>query len=137
MKRKIGDCLACSSYLELALYEREKHFSAAVKTLRKVSFNTIVCTGVSGLVFAPTLAFLLKKQLVVVRKTTEGTHADKICEANFMVGDIGKWIFVDDFIESGATLKKTKTAITKEYSPFANYAGCYLYDLCVWEKAEK
>lgn len=75
----------------------------AKRDLEEVDFDTFVVTGISGALVVAELAHHLHKNFAVVRKTqTESSHASRKIE-----GCLGsRWIFLDDFISSGATLQR-------------------------------
>lgn len=77
-----------------------------------ITFDTLVCTGLSGVMVVPTLARELtvalgkKVNLLVVRKG-EKTHGMPL------EGRLGnEWLFVDDFICHGDTIRKVYKAVT-------------------------
>lgn len=71
--------------------------------------DTLVGTGLSGAVIVPMLARELGIGWLVVRKPNDGSHSSKPAE-----GDLGRrWLFVDDFIETGATFERVWTAVQK------------------------
>lgn len=108
----MGNLLKISSgYLDRAIDHYADVIRDCKKALRKASldFDTIVCTGVSGTLIAPTLAYKLDKHLLVVRKTTTGSHATAMVE-----GRIGaRVLYVDDFVSTGATLKRMQQQVNK------------------------
>jgi|SRR5579859_4427488 len=69
---------------------------------QKFEFESIAFRGMSGALFSPPLALELNKTMVLVRKKGDGSHSMFRIE-----GDIGsqKYIIVDDFIASGATVQ--------------------------------
>lgn len=73
----------------------------------KKKFDSVVATGLSGVIIGAQVAEKLKKNFVVVRKPSEKSHGDTI-EA---VGDIGRYIIFDDFIATGATIKRVKKVL--------------------------
>jgi adenine/guanine phosphoribosyltransferase-like PRPP-binding protein len=87
----------------------------AVKILSRYSFDSIAFQGMSGALIAPVLAIALNKTMIMVRK--ERSHS-----CRFVEGDCGTrtYIIVDDFIESGKTIKN----IYKRVSNFATQARC-------------
>ena len=91
MKLEHEDEALCASYMKNAFYNRKDNFKVAREALKDIDFDTIVCTGISGAVFGPTLAYLMEKQLVVVRKSLKGTHSSRRLEANCKPQHIGKW----------------------------------------------
>ena len=93
-------------------------------------FDAIVVTGVSGLLLGPTLAYLLGKRLGVVRKTMKDSHAITGIEHNMEPAD--SWIFVDDLVASGETIKRVEEAM--EDVGFKRMQGRYLYNRDAYEK---
>lgn len=106
-----------------------KAISAAKKIFKKstVEFDAIAVTGVSGTTFGSILAYTLKKQLIVVRKRTEKTHGNYICEGT--PNENYKYIIVDDFISSGATIFNIIQEIewSKQDGFVGEFVGSYLY----------
>ncbi len=102
--------------------------------LEGVEYDTMVGTGLSGTLVVPTLARTFGKHWAIVRKE-KSPHASGLIE-----GDIGQsWLFVDDFISSGATYQRVQDAINGlkmyvntwpyEYVPFqTKHVGAYLYE---------
>lgn len=88
-----------------------------------VEFDTIVFTGVSGGLFAPVLAYSMKKEIVVVRKEGADSHSNYKCEG---FKSAKRYLFVDDIIASGATLKHVRDRMEK-YAPQAVFVGVYMY----------
>lgn len=82
-----------------------------VKQLRpiKKTFDAIAIRGFSGALIGPTVAGLLNKDLVIVRKMTESSHSMRSIEG--YVSDNLKYIIVDDFISSGNTIEQIKQSI--------------------------
>jgi adenine/guanine phosphoribosyltransferase-like PRPP-binding protein len=105
-----------------------------VRALSHIDFDTIVGRGMSGSVVVPMLASALDKAYLIVRKQGAGAHTSQ------HVGSLGhKWIFVDDFVSTGATFRETKEAIdymVRERNRYAyltdpfvtEYVGQWLYD---------
>ncbi len=84
-----------SVYLERGFREFDSIIKTLVETIKDVDF--IACTGISGLMFAAPVAYLLKLPLVVVRKTKDGSHAVEFVEGN----PKGNYAIIDDFMSSG------------------------------------
>lgn len=64
-------------------------------------FESIVATGLSGAVPAGIIAYKHQKNLLLVRKQHEVSHGaelEGICT--------GRYIFIDDFVSTGATLNR-------------------------------
>jgi adenine/guanine phosphoribosyltransferase-like PRPP-binding protein len=69
--------------------------------------DTLVGTGLSGALVVPDVARILKLNWVVVRKPGESSHSSYPFE-----GILGqRWLFVDDRVETGETLRRVRAAI--------------------------
>jgi len=78
--------------------------------LRRVDFDTVVATGLSGIPAATLLGNSMRKHILIVRKPddTSNHHGGK------SVGELGqRWIFVDDFISSGATRRRVAEEVVR------------------------
>ena len=120
----------CASYLFEAMYDRTKNLRLAIKRLKGHQFDTIVCSGVSGIVFASPLALMMKKNLVIVRKEKDGAHSTNKVESNVEASGVHKFIIVDDLIDSGKTMKRVSGAIREwleDEGGSADCIGVYLY----------
>lgn len=85
-------------------------------------FDTLVGVGVSGAVVVPTLARLLGVDFAIVRKENDGSHG-----WNKVEGVVGKkWLFVDDLVSSGATVRRVVWVMAEEF-PGSEPVGAYLY----------
>lgn len=101
----------------------------ASEVLSNVDYDTIVATGLSGALFAPTLAHTFRKKLLLIRKP-ESTHSSRPVE-----GELGKrWLFVDDLIASGSTLRTVHSKVvalgTSTWAPSGfqtEFVGAFLY----------
>lgn len=96
----------------------------AVKKIRGcgVEFDSFAARGVSGLVFGAKIAHVMRKNLVVVRKPNESSHAESMVEGLRP----SRYIFVDDFISTGRT-KETVVYEIAVRNPSAKLVGSYLY----------
>jgi adenine/guanine phosphoribosyltransferase-like PRPP-binding protein len=84
--------------------------------------DTFVGTGLSGALVVPTLARALGRHWAIVRKQ-DGSHSSRTVE-----GAIGeRWLFIDDFIEGGATLRRVREAVTL-YAPGTEWVGSFEYE---------
>lgn len=73
---------------------------------KRARFDTIIGTGLSGAIVVPELARRLGLKWAIVRKQ-DGSHSP-----NKIEGEIGKaWLFVDDFVDSGATQQFVMDAV--------------------------
>lgn len=79
--------------------------SKARKKLRdsKMKFDTIAVQGHSGMLIGPALAMALNKKLMIIRKPNESSHSSYNIEG---WGQNQKILLVDDFISSGATMRR-------------------------------
>jgi len=91
------------SYLLLSPSERQRAIRRAIKTIRdsKLKFDSIACTGVSGLLVAPAVAARLGVPIIVVRKdeTSHGEDVEFECDRPPL-----RYVIVDDLVESGKTI---------------------------------
>ena len=118
----------CASYLVNAMFDHEENQMEAINNLKGVEFDTIVVTGVSGLVFGIPLAQRMNKHIAIVRKDKDGTHSHKSIEATVTRAEFGRWLFVDDLIDTGKTEKRVKAKIKEHTDGIAIYIGSYLFD---------
>lgn len=100
----------------------------ALKTKQLHNFQAIAFTGISGTLVAPFIAHTLKKTLILIRKE-DGHHSCYGVE-----GDMGalNYIILDDFIDSGKTIKKIINDINGRGSYLPKHemrcVGIALYD---------
>jgi adenine/guanine phosphoribosyltransferase-like PRPP-binding protein len=93
-----------SSYLSSAFLSTDLLVKRAETVLAGVEYDTMIGIGLSGGLVVPTLARLLNKEFALIRKDGDSSHRERTVE-----GTIGeRWIFVDDFVSSGETLRKVK-----------------------------
>lgn len=118
----------CASYLVNGIFEHEKNQAEAIKNLKGVEFDTIVVTGVSGLVFGVPLAQRMKKHIAIIRKDKDGTHSHKSIEATVKRDEFGRWLFVDDLIDTGKTETRVKAKVKEHTDCNSTYVGAYLFD---------
>lgn len=115
-----------ASYLTEIWDRCDKTIATAKEKLEPVLFDTIIGTGVSGAIIVPLLARELGCFWAIARKPRDGSHS-----YNEVEGDIGeRWVFVDDLVDSGATVERTRrlvTAWTGRWGWDTEYAGTYLY----------
>ncbi|NKS98826.1 hypothetical protein GS498_20965 [Rhodococcus hoagii] len=100
----------------------------AQQELADVEFDTVVGTGLSGALAAPVVALEFNADLLVIRKVNDSSHADRMEE-----GSLGRrWLFVDDFIETGATFRRVHAhveEVASKYKRPMEFAGAFLYDV--------
>lgn len=103
---------------------RNKVIIAAVCNLRKISdsFDSIACCGTSGLMVVPQIAEILKKEIIIVRKTGDKSYSDFKVEGAIPF----RYIILDDLICSGGTVRHIRSTIKSE-TPRAICVGVYCY----------
>lgn len=115
-------------------HERNKiimSFRKVIKDNVFGDFDAIACRGTSGLLVGPMLAHKFDKHLIVIRKSTENSHSSRLIECD---DTVRKYIIVDDFASSGATIE----AIVNDINECKNswympglfdfiYVGCYFW----------
>jgi adenine/guanine phosphoribosyltransferase-like PRPP-binding protein len=70
------------------------------------NIDAIVVTGLSGLIIGSTVSMKTGKQLVVVRKPRDESHASTNVEGLTNLHYPFKYVILDDFIDSGKTLRR-------------------------------
>lgn len=115
-----------SSYMEDAIDSFGSVIYNAKLSMKHVEYDTIIGTGLSGALVVPRLAEHLDVNWAVVRKDNDGSHSWSKIE-----GAIGeRWVFVDDFIETGDTISRVVRTVTKELHKAgcaSEFVGAYLY----------
>jgi len=118
-----------SSYLASAVKDNENTVINTTHRLRVMTFafDTLVCRGLSGSLVVPQVARALNLNFLIVRKEELHHGINEFAE-----GQLGKhWLFVDDFISSGATLEATGEAVSKVVDGYpgfvTEYMGYYAY----------
>ena len=106
--------------------------TTAFKKLRTtVQFDAIAFTGSSGAAMAFPLMAELKIPIIYVRKPRESSHGGKIEYTSDVT--INRYLIVDDFIDSGSTVKRVHKKIaewSKEHQCAApECVGVFLYCL--------
>jgi adenine/guanine phosphoribosyltransferase-like PRPP-binding protein len=122
-----------SPYLSGAISDVSTHSGCVQAILRALTraeregfeFDAIGCTGVSGLLMGPTIAYLMGKRLAVIRKEKPGfgNHACVKVEHNMMSGD--RVLLIDDLVASGATMIAMNDAL-EELRHGLVYDDCYM-----------
>lgn len=117
------------TYFDSAIDHRRKEtVTSARKFLRKRTkeFDAIAFTGMSGAALAPILAYLLDKQLIIVRKdrTAEASHSTATVEYIYPLKP--RIVIVDDFVCEGLTIKRIIDKI-KDVHYGAQFVAVYCY----------
>jgi adenine/guanine phosphoribosyltransferase-like PRPP-binding protein len=84
-----------------------------VKLKKQLKFDAIAFCGSSGSAAAFSLAMKHKIPLIYVRKKNEKSHSYSQVECNAINLQIKKYLIVDDFVDSGATLDYIVSTIRK------------------------
>lgn len=97
------------------------HEATKFLSRRRDRFDGIVVRGVSGMLVGTIVAYKMKVPLLIVRKK-DGSHSKMSIEGS---DRISRYVIIDDFIDSGATMRK----IIKEVGRFnkAALSGIVLY----------
>jgi adenine/guanine phosphoribosyltransferase-like PRPP-binding protein len=85
-------------------------------------FDSIVVSGMSGVIVGAPVALRISRPLVVVRKPDEPHHNNEQVINEHRAG--GRWLFLDDFTASGDTLRRCYEALDERQTTFA---GTYQY----------
>lgn len=117
-----------SGYFRNAWKSDEWQIQMAQNNLGQIDYDTMVGIGLSGALVVPVLAKALHKDWAIIRKPGESKHTAQPWE-----GTIGeRWLFVDDFIATGATLRQVKVTIDTQFGARPDYrtalVGAYLYE---------
>jgi adenine/guanine phosphoribosyltransferase-like PRPP-binding protein len=120
---KAGTVYFDHAFADLGSIERR----AREAGLHKRKFDTFIGRGLSGALMAPVLGRMFDKHFAVVRKPKDGSHSGSVLE-----GYLGqRWVFVDDFISTGATIAETHK-IVHQYARARRHSiqfgGAYLYE---------
>ena len=117
-----------TSYIEELFNPTHRHdmLAAARKTLP--ADVTLVGTGVSGSISVVTLATALELPFAIVRRPGDGSHSYSASNSvdGYVEGYLEhqRWVFVDDFVATGATLLRVLRAMKKQF-PDSEYAGAW------------
>ena len=111
---------------------RNKMIMTTYQHLKKYddSYDAIACCGTSGLMVVPQIAELLNKNIIVVRKGTDG-YSDFVVEGP----NTCSYVIIDDLVCSGGTVKHIIKNI-KEEIPRAKCMGVWSYirEECVYRR---
>lgn len=90
-----------------------------------IEFDTFAFTGLSGALIAPTVAFLMDKELLLIRKNEgkDNSNSTRYVEGNMGAENI---VVVDDLICTGKTMGNLLRGINR-FIPTAKVVGLLLY----------
>lgn len=92
------------------------------------NIDAIVVTGLSGLIIGSAVSIKTGKQLVVVRKPRDESHACVEVEGLINLGRSFKYVILDDFIDSGKTLNRIAKKIHSEAGKNTMCVGYLMYN---------
>lgn len=99
-----------------------QHYEWAIRDDRIPSHDTLIGRGLSGTIAAALLGHATNRKFAAVRKSSAHSHSGNLVE-----GRVGaRWLFVDDFIAGGSTLRTTRDAVNAVV-PRSTYVGAWLY----------
>lgn len=108
--------------------ELKSAVSRATDRLACLDYDAIAVRGNSGTLFGGALSYETGKHLILVRKPGDSSHSMYPVEG-LIAGDKGylRYIIVDDFIASGATVSEIKKAVETNHSRGAELVAVYQY----------
>ena len=115
---------------------RNHCIDAIYQRLLDVDFDTIVCTGVSGVSAGSILAFLLDKRLLVIRKENDDSHHGNR-PSGWLSPNTSKVVIVDDFVCSGRTMKRIDEKLENLYDGAIYIVGVALYEAFISSDEDK
>lgn len=95
--------IQCAGHLTIGLHP-DRFFETLhdiINALSRHSFDAIAFRGLSGALFAPTVAMKMGKTLIAVRKK-ETKHSSRIVEGDY---NAKRYVILDDFVSSGETVR--------------------------------
>ena len=113
---KVKEQYSHAEYLRnfIRLDNARRHINLACKVFKRMDFDAIAFTGVSGMLIGPTICLRLGKPMIVVRKgDLDDCHSSNRVEG-FQAAK--RYVIVDDFVGSGDTVRRIQEAV-KEFSP--------------------
>lgn len=108
---------------------RAKTVENSVKRIREsgFEFNSIVVTGLSGIIIGTLLSEVLGVPLFVVRKKEHPQpHSYRYIEGPDQI-NAARYLIVDDLVSSGSTVKRILKEMSKA-GPASKCVGAYFYD---------
>jgi len=116
--------IRCAGHLERGLdpAKRRETVEIIAQILRHYEFDAIAFRGLSGALFAPTVAMLLDKSLLAVRKG-EDCHSSRTVEGDYAALT---YVILDDMVSSGETIRVIVEDI-KKVMPWAECVGVLQY----------
>lgn len=91
-----------SSYMRCEVGEVRENVEFCIEALKGVEYDFIACTGLSGMMVAAPVAYMLSKQLCIIRKDGDSKHAQSSIEGLPLLPL--KYVIIDDFFHRGDTI---------------------------------
>ncbi len=116
--------------VEILNHKRRKQIVEKIcNKLSSINFDTIVCSGISGLLVVPSVSERLNKNILIVRKDNEIKYSPFDYEGT----PPSNYIIVDDLVSSGQTIQRI-LSLMREEIPSAKCVGFYSYlkDQCFY-----
>ena len=107
----------------IANFEHNIHKLICAIENSKIEFDSIAFCGISGALYAPTVAYILGKELILVRKSSEICHSSCVVEG-FVHSK--KYIIIDDLVAYGSTIRRIQERINM-YIPLAKCQAVFAY----------
>jgi len=111
-----------SFWLHSAFNDIDGIIDMARIALESVEYDTMVGTGLSGGLVIPILSKEFSTYFAIIRKEYS-SHTNQLFQGN--IGQ--RWIFVDDFVNTGATRNKVTDAVS-DFCPETVFVGTYEYE---------
>ncbi len=92
----------------------------------KIQFDAIAFSGMSGAIVAPSVAMILNKPMMMVRKHLNDTHSIRLIEGIYQRDC--RYIIVDDLVSTGSTIARIIFTIHKEIDLNNSCVGVFLYN---------
>jgi orotate phosphoribosyltransferase len=91
-----------------------------------LEFDSVICRGNSGLLFASAFGMMAEKNILINRKRTDNSHSDNLIEGER--DGVSRILIVDDFISSGDTVREIFSAVRQKFDmDKVEIVGVYLY----------
>jgi len=99
-----------------------------------IPFDTIVFRGMSGGLVAPTVAMMLGKELLLVRKPKD-SHSTHILQGNY---NVHRYIIIDDFVATSNTVRTIIRTLDERLPHETVPVALFLYnERFNWEDSEQ
>ena len=119
-----------TSYLD-CIYDNPENYAELVARVSKkvlelkTKFHAIAFRGTSGAAMAYPVSIATGIPLICIRKPTEDAHGDPVEGSTKF--DVKKYIIIDDFMSSGATVDAIIESINKHSNNSVKCVGIVLY----------